>query len=132
MRKSLSNRAWLCILGIFLAVCLGLTAALFLRPFSGVIAVVTLQGKEVERVDLSQVEERYSRSFTGESGITNVVEIAPGKIRVREADCPDQVCVSQGWIETSRLPIVCLPNQLIISIEEDGNADIDAATGAAG
>jgi len=49
-------------------------------------------------------------------------------VRVAQADCPDQVCVHQGWIADGRVPIVCLPNQLIVQIEE-GGSPLDAQTG---
>lgn len=126
MQKGLSNRTWLLILGALLALSLvAATAVFFLSP-SGTTAVITLNGTEVERVDLSQVRETYTRRFTGESGITDVVEIAPGRIRVREADCPDQVCVRQGWIENSVAPIVCLPNRLVIEIQGETDSPADA------
>lgn len=58
----------------------------------------------------------------------NRVEVAGGRVRVSQADCPDQVCVHQGWIADGRVPIVCLPNQLIVQIEE-GGSPLDAQTG---
>jgi len=108
-------------MGGLLAVCVVTAVAVFLRRPSGTVAVITLDGTVVEQVDLSQVAEGYEHRWTGNSGVTNVVEIAPGRVRVREADCPDQICVHQGWIETGTVPIVCLPNRLIIEIR-DGNA----------
>lgn len=48
------------------------------------------------------------------------------RVRVIEADCPDQIDVKQGYISRVGEIIVCLPNKLIIEIkglaEED---DID-------
>ena len=35
---------------------------------------------------------------------------------MKSADCPDQVCVHQGWISDSTVPIVCLPHQVIIEV----------------
>ncbi len=129
MNKPLSNKTWLLILGGLLALSAAAAALLYARTPSGTVAVVTLDGAEVHRVDLSQVTESYELSFTGESGITDVVEVAPGKIRVLQADCPDQVCVRQGWIETGVAPIVCLPNRLVIEITGGPDAGIDGVTG---
>jgi len=124
MKKGLSNHAWLLLLGGLLAVSAAEAALLWLRAPQGTVAVVTLDGAEVHRVDLSQVTQGYQLSFTGESGVTDVVEVAPGKIRVRQADCPDQVCVHQGWISTGVAPVVCLPNRLVIEITGgEGGAD---------
>lgn len=44
----------------------------------------------------------------------NVIQVLDGKIRVLEADCPDHTCVRTGWLRSDALPIVCLPNRLVI------------------
>lgn len=123
MKKGLSNRTWLFILAAVMALCALATVLVFSRAPRGSVAVVTLDGVEVHRVDLKTVDEEYTLSFTGRSGITNVVEVAAGQIRVREASCPDQVCVRQGWIKNGVAPIVCLPNRLVIEITSGGDAD---------
>jgi len=123
MKKGISSKTWLCILGAVMALCAAAAAVVFLRAPKGSVAVVSLDGEEIHRVDLSAVTEGYELPVTGSSDITDVVEVAPGKIRVRQADCPDQVCVRQGWIETGIAPIVCLPNKLVIQIEDAGEID---------
>ena len=45
--------------------------------------------------------------------------------RVSEAECPDKTCVRTGWLSSSAMPIVCLPNHLIIEFEDE-NSEIDA------
>lgn len=54
---------------------------------------------------------------------TNVIEVQAGKVRVSEADCPNQDCVEQGWISKAGQQIVCLPHKLVVNI-----ADEDAAS----
>ncbi len=44
----------------------------------------------------------------------NTVEIKAGKARMLESDCPDKRCVKQG--ATDRLPIICLPNRVVVEI----------------
>lgn len=128
MKKSISNRTWLVLLCGLLALCALGAAAVYLFAPRGDIAVITLDGQVVERVELSKVRAPYELSLTGESGITDVVEIAPGRIRVREATCPDQVCVRRGWLEgAGAAPVVCLPNRLVISLS--GQAEGDAVLG---
>ena len=34
-------------------------------------------------------------------------------------EVPDQICVHQGFISTSLLPITCLPNRLVIRVREE-------------
>ena len=68
-------------------------------------------------------------TFTVEfQGRTNTITAQPGRIRVESADCPDQVCVDQGWISDGTVPVVCLPNRLVIQIEGGGDG-LDSATG---
>jgi hypothetical protein len=49
-------------------------------------------------------------------------------VRVKEAHCPNLICVKEGWI--SRGAIVCLPNRIVVLVG-GGKArkDVDAVTG---
>ncbi len=47
----------------------------------------------------------------------NVVEIKGGSVKVTEASCKNQVCVRHGAISKSGESIVCLPNRLVVRIE---------------
>ena len=60
-------------------------------------------------------------------GSVNTIQIEDGKIRVLKADCPDNTCVHMGWLESGSLPIVCLPNHLIIQFA-DAEGDVDAVS----
>ena len=97
-------------------------------PGGGVLARVYQRGELVEEIRLDRVQERYSFPLTGEGGAENVVEVEPGRIRIVSATCPDQVCVRQGWISDSTVPVVCLPNQVIVEIV-GGEGFADTAAG---
>ena len=105
-------------------------AALLFRPDSGgrPVARITVNDTIVNEIDLSTVKEPYSFTLEGPGGFSNTVLVEPGRICVSEADCPDQVCVHQGFISDRTVPIVCLPNKLIIEISGGGDG-LDAATG---
>ena len=32
------------------------------------------------------------------------------------ADCPDELCVRQGWIEYDGQSIICLPNKITVMV----------------
>ncbi len=53
---------------------------------------------------------------------TNVVEVQSGKVRVSEADCPNQDCVDQGWISNAGQQIVCLPHKFVVNITDEDAA----------
>jgi len=90
---------------------------------SGTLAAqISVGGKVVQTVPL---REGYRQELRLQSdGHYNVIEIVNGKIRILEADCPDQLCVRNGWISIATQQIVCLPHRLVIKIVADDN-DID-------
>ncbi|MCF6463685.1 hypothetical protein C3E89_09975 [Clostridium sp. Cult1] len=55
----------------------------------------------------------------------NLIEIGKEKVRVIEADCPDQLDVKQGYISKVGEVIVCLPNRLVIEIKGVDEGDVD-------
>lgn len=115
-----------------LLVLLAAASAAFLLPRPQAaghpVATVTLNGDVIGEIDLAEVSQPYTFTVEGANGLTNTILVEPGRIRVEEADCPDQICVHQGFISDGTVPIVCLPNQLIIEISGGGEA-LDAATG---
>ena len=91
------------------------------------VARITRDGEVLEEIPLDEVEESYSFVVESEGG-SNTILVEPGRIRVSEADCPDQVCVNQGFISDGTVPVVCLPHKLMIEIVGGGSA-FDAAAG---
>ena len=81
------------------------------------LATVYVDGKPVETIDLASVVFPYERTIETEYGY-KTLRIRHGAIEVAEADCSEQVCVRQGAISDSLIPIVCLPHHLVIEIEE--------------
>ena len=89
----------------------------------GGTVVVTQDGVEIARYALES-----NLTFTVESadGGKNVVVIQNGTCMVREADCPDGICVEHKKIRKMGETIVCLPHKLVVSISSDGPKDFDA------
>ncbi len=110
-----------------------LCAVLFLGGIGGMIWNLTRShGRQVEilqdgkilyTLDLAQAEDQ---TFTvNYGGRTNEIEIRDHQIRVKAADCPDQICVHMDWLEAA--PIVCLPNRLSIQYADgEGASGLDA------
>ena len=93
---------------------------------TGTIARIKLDGKVIEEIDLSALTEPKTIVVEGKDGLTNTIVAEKGSIRVEKADCPDQICVRQGAISDGTVPIVCLPNKLIIEIVGGGDG-LDSA-----
>jgi hypothetical protein len=58
------------------------------------------------------------------------IEVRSGKVRIKDAHCPNKLCMKEGWI--SRGFIVCLPNKLVVFVGGRGSwpkKDLDAVTG---
>ena len=91
------------------------------------VARISRDGVLLEEIDLSRVDEPYSLTLEDESG-RNVLSVERGRVRVSEADCPDQVCVKQGWVSNGAAPIVCLPHKLVVELAGTGE-DLDGGAG---
>lgn len=78
-----------------------------------VVAVVYSYDKEVLRIDLS-----VDKSYVVDGALGDVtIEVAGGKVRVEKETSPYHLCSIQGWVQYANIPIVCLPNHIVIIIE---------------
>ena len=62
---------------------------------------------------------------TVEINDTNRLVISEGSARMEWADCPDQVCVDHRAISRDGESIICLPNQVVVSVESMEENDVD-------
>lgn len=71
-------------------------------------------------------EQEYARFSVGEDtellieteNGTNRLMIKEGEADVTEASCPDKICVHQSPISETGETIVCMPNRVIVTIEQ--------------
>lgn len=95
------------------------------RSAAGGVAVVTIDGEEYARYFLN--EDIYEKIELPD-GSYNVLEIKDGQVDITEASCPDRICVEHRKISKTNQTIVCLPNKLIVSIENGAEAEVDSMT----
>lgn len=76
-------------------------------------------GELLQTIRLDTLVGEYTFEISGDAGATNTICVRPGSIAIVSASCPDQICVHQGFISTSLLPITCLPNRLVIRVREE-------------
>lgn len=113
---------------VLLAVAL-LAALLFALPWlredGASLIVSTPDGSEVYPL----AEDRLIPLSAG--GVSLTVEIAGGRARVKQSDCPDGVCVASGWIERAGQSVICAPAgvRLLIAGEEKGGNGVDFVAG---
>jgi len=63
-------------------------------------------------------EKNGTYSVQGELGPTTF-EIKDGRVRITDSPCPNKTCINQRW----HSPLVCLPNKVIITVENEGAFD---------
>ena len=96
------------------AILLLAAAGLCIHPHNPVmVGQVSVNGAVVETLDLSKDTEI---TVTSSNGGTNHLIVKDGEIWCSEASCPDKVCVHQGKKHLNSDTIVCLPNQMIVTI----------------
>lgn len=113
-------------LGLFaLVLILAITCFYFygVKKEQGVRALIYKDGELIKTVSLEDVSEAYEFEIRDGDSF-NLIRVEEGRIRVVSASCPDKVCVNSGYISDGVMPIVCLPNKLVIEIEgAEGAAD---------
>ena len=84
----------------------------------GAYVVVMVQNKEIARYSMTNngVYDIYDNN-----GNTNKIEISDGRVRMLEADCPNHLCMHQGWIRFEGQSIVCLPNKVTVIVRGTGD-----------
>lgn len=90
------------------------------------IARIYQNKKLIYTINLNSVNEAYRLTIVGDDGAENIVEVRSGSIGIIEASCPDHICIDTGFIDNSSVPIVCLPNKIIIEISDKADNYIDA------
>ena len=89
-----------------------LTIAFFLmRSSVGTTVVVSVDGKEYGRYSLLKEQ-------VVQIGDTNTLVIHNHEADMLFAECPDQICVKHTPISGTDENIICLPNKVVVTIED--------------
>ena len=56
----------------------------------------------------------------------NVLVIEDGFAYMKEAECPDHLCIKQGKVNKLGQTIVCLPNKVVVTVVGDKDAEYDS------
>ncbi|ERK32425.1 NusG domain II-containing protein [Clostridium intestinale] len=92
--------------------------------------VIKIDNKVEKKVPLN----KSSKSITYQIDFNNnigYIEVKDGKVRMLEMSkeiCPNAICSDTGWIDKTYQSIVCLPNNIIATIEGVEEDTIDAQT----
>ena len=127
METLMNKKIKLCITIVLILLILSILSIFFLHKSAdkGTIAEIIQDGQCIQTIDLSQVDEPYELTVTGENNASNTIRVEPGRIAITKASCPDKICIQTGYISDSLKPITCLPNHLIIRIQTANENPID-------
>lgn len=89
-------------------------------------ALIYQDGELVMTIRLFEVTDTEVYTLRAKNGGFNEITVTPGKIAITDADCPDKLCMNVD--STSKLPIICLPHNLVITFTSDSILPTDAVT----
>ena len=78
-------------------------------------AHITVNGKTEHIIRLTPEQEEEFTITTAKGA--NTIHIHNGTVSVRDADCPDQICVKSIPIRQAGEIIACLPHKLLIEVK---------------
>ena len=83
--------------------------------------VVYVGEQEYARFSIKEDREFLIETEKG----TNRLILKDGKADVTEASCPDKICVHQSPISETGETIVCMPNRVIVTVEQASQKGIE-------
>lgn len=86
---------------------------------------------KVEVVIDGRIEYTYPLDKDGEYVVENdefinVIVVKDTQVSMKEADCPDKLCIKQGTISKNGQSIICLPHKLVVKITSNKEDTVDA------
>lgn len=110
----------------FVLLGIGLLSILSLRLLftPGQTASVFISTRLVKKISLGSAETYRILGVAGEIEL----RVEQDGIRVTHSECPGKICMRQGVISNKGQIIVCVPNQMIITIDGEAGRSLDAVT----
>lgn len=92
----------------------------------GPYALISVNQRVYHTLDLGKAQDEVV-TYT-DAGITYTVEIKDHQICMQHIECPDQICVHTGYTDNKYIPIICLPNKVMIVVSDTPTGE-DTADG---
>lgn len=120
------NKADIILIGILILAGV-MFALIFVLSEKGDYVEVTVDSEPEGTFPLSENTEIEIR---GIDGGTDVLVIENGQAYIKEASCPDKLCIKMGKIKRNGQSIICLPNRVTVTVHSKKNiSDIDGISG---
>lgn len=92
---------------------------IFINRGKGETATVYYEDKIIKKIDLSTDGEYTVSGYLGDV----VLEVKDNRIRVKEENSNNHICSKEGYISDKGSSLICLPNKIIVKIENDKEID---------
>lgn len=94
------------------------------KKYSQKYIEIYIDGNLYKKVSIKDNKTKETINIKTDLG-ENIVEIENGGVRIIDADCPDKVCVKDGFKDKVGSMIVCLPHKVVIQIKgQQGNENL--------
>lgn len=115
MKTDKKPKKWLndiILAGVFITLAAVFFLVFKLNAEEGEYVNILVNGKVEYTLELNEDSEKEVNTEYGK----NIVSVKNGEVLVREADCPDKICVEHRAISKTGESIICLPNKLVVEI----------------
>ena len=128
MEKKLIRKNDIVLIGGLACGLFALLLILFLSKSAGNEVVVSVDGTVTKTFSLS---ENVTYEIQGYDGGRNLLIIENGEAYLKEASCPDHLCIHMGRIKSVGQSIICLPNRVTVEIRgsEKSGDEYDTTVG---
>lgn len=124
LNRRLVNKTDFIIIGLIIAVML-FCFTFFSNRQNGILAEIYLNGKLIKSLSLDTDANFDLNSDNPEYPLMGF-SVENGSIFVSSADCHDKICMNTGKINGGYQTIVCLPNRIVVKINDNNtNSNID-------
>ena len=55
----------------------------------------------------------------------NLIVVKDESVGITEADCPDKICISEGFVSKPGATVVCLPHKVLVEVKSAGGDEPD-------
>lgn len=120
MKSKFFKKGDIVVLVVVAVVCIALFLGLYVfNSNKGAYVQIEQNGSVIATLP---IDEDAVYNVESDGKITNTVQIKNGEVSVTYADCPDQICVNHAPASLAGESIICLPNEVVVSVVgQNGN-----------
>ena len=124
-KKAKGQERAILVLIILLAASLAFIVFQSLAKGENLCAVVSIDGKKVAVIPFDADRSRREIDLEQNFGVKVVLETEGDKVRFKSSDCPDKICINNGWLSRDMDIAVCMPNKTSVVVMPQSQAKSD-------